>query len=137
MNRSDANAAIACLSPAARTVWESDDLDDVDETVLVELQAAGLVELVPSWSDHSRDIQQALEPAPGVTELLDQIEGEGFADAIDCLEAWTEVYLSDFDIDAKAVAAVLAKAAADARAAYDNALSMIRALPSQETAEAA
>lgn len=139
MNRSDAKAAIACLSPAARVVWDSDTLefDDVDAAIIVELKAAGLLETVQSWSDRARDVQDALGPTPGAAELLVQLEGEDFAGAISCLEDWTGVELDEYDLDAEAFCAIITDAATVMRATYDDAIRKIGALPSRGLAEAA
>lgn len=138
MNRTEAEFAIAKLSPAAKAVWESDELDGADALVIGELRDAGLVELAPSWSDRARQVQNAFEPRDSVDELLERISDENFTAAVEEFESWCEPGILDrYDINTDQARAIILAAGGKIRTAYDEAIAGLAALPSQEQAAAA
>lgn len=138
MDRDIAKGKLAALSPAARAAWSSDTLDGVDATVVSELQAAGLVEHIPSWSDAARELADALGEREGVDALIERIDQETLPDAIDELEAWTESgVLETYDLEPAQARGVIGDAVDTMRSAYDGMLDKLRGLRSVDRAEAA
>lgn len=139
MNRQQANAALAGLSPEAREVFDSSELDDASPEVIRELSDAGLIEANMSydWNDRATEIDNGLKPRAAVDELIDHLAEEDFLSAVDTFDQWGEGTLAGYDFDEKAARVIIAEAATSLRATYNAAVEALANLPSNEEAAAA